>query len=214
MGRFLFLIVRLILIVVFPFILFLRTATYLHEKYSLVPSVTILGAIIILSFLLLIYITVINKFLFRNSSAFGLLKHKLLFVLLLVVGFSIHLLFFISNNNLKSQELKSEYLELHPILRLATGILVRFDKKLVITDASRKLEDYESMGLSANQRSLHFPQKDKYVYALDLRTKNRNEIQIFFIRSYFKLMGFDVLRHVGTADHLHVSLHCPKALRK
>jgi len=214
MGRLLFLFFRLILIIVFPFIVFLRTATYLHEEYNLLPSVTIVGAIAILSFLLLIYITVLNKFFFKQSSSFSFLKHKLVFVLLLVVGFSIHLLFFISNSNLKSQELKSEYLELHPILRLATGILVRLDQKLVITDASRKLEDYESMGLNGNQRSLHFPQEDNYVYALDLRTRNRNPIQIFLIRSYFKIMGFDVLRHVGTADHLHVSLHCPEALRK
>lgn len=155
-----------------------------------------------------------SKLFFNRGGGFGLLKQKLLFTLLLVVGFSIHLLFFISSKNLKTQELKSEYLELHPILRLSTGILVKIDKKLVITDASRKLEDYASMGLNANQRSLHFPQKDSYAYALDLRTNNRNEIQIFLIKGYFKLMGFDVLRHVGTADHLHISLYCPPRLRK
>ncbi len=202
------------MVIIFPFILFLRAATYLHEEYNLIPSLSIFGAIIILSFLLLIYISVLHKLLFNGSSSFGLIKHKLIFVLLVVVGFSIHLLFFISNSNLKSQDLKSEYLELHPILRLATGILVRLDKKLVITDAARKPSDYATMGLSTNQRSLHFPQKDNYVYAMDLRTKNRSEIQIFLIRSYFKSLGFDVLRHVGTADHLHVSLYCPKALRK
>jgi len=207
------LILRLILIIVFPFILFLRTASYLHEHYTLLPSIAIIGAIIISSLVLLVYITIINKLLFKSSSTFGLLKHKLLFVLLLVVGFSIHLLFFISNNNLKSEALRSEYLELHPILRLATGILVRLDKKLVVTDASRKPEDYASMGLSQNQRSLHFPQKDGYVYAMDLRTKNRPELQVFLIRAYFKLMGFDVLRHVGTADHLHISLYCPPKIR-
>ena len=62
------------------------------------------------------------------------------------------------------------------------------------------------MGLPVNESSLHFEQANGYVHALDLRTQGRavwkNTASIW----WFKLLGFRTLRHVGTADHLHVSL--------
>jgi hypothetical protein len=82
------------------------------------------------------------------------------------------------------------------------------DENLVITDASRVPEDYKKMGLPTNKSSLHYKQKDGYAYALDLRTNGRYEIRNFLIKSYFYFMGFNTLRHVGTDDHLHISLPC------
>ncbi len=41
---------------------------------------------------------------------------------------------------------------------------------------------------------------------MDLRTNDRQEWRNQILELYFNLMGFNTLRHVGTADHLHVSL--------
>jgi hypothetical protein len=44
------------------------------------------------------------------------------------------------------------------------------------------------------------------VHAVDLRTIGRAEWKNVLLNWYFRSMGFRTLRHVGTADHLHVSL--------
>ncbi len=64
-------------------------------------------------------------------------------------------------------------------------------------------------GLPANESSLHFRQDDGFVHALDLRTVNRPEWRNLAAELAFRAMGFRTLRHVGTADHLHVSLRSP-----
>lgn len=213
MWRIVFLIIRLILLLVFPFFIFIKSAIHVHTNYEVAPIISILFAVLILACTLFLYVTVMYKLIFKKMGSAGLLKHKLIFTLLVVIGFAFHLLFFISNSNLKNKELQNEYTQLHPILRLATSLLVKIDKNIVVTDAARKLKDYESMGISPNQRSLHMLQKDSYAYALDLRTRNRTEFQILLMQMYYKLLGFKVIRHVGTADHLHISLFCPKDIR-
>lgn len=136
------------------------------------------------------------------------IKSKAVISLLLVVGFAIHSLYFISGSNFKNPELKSEIRSLNPILRLAVGTLVMVDKEAVITDANRVPEDYRKMGLKTNKSSLHYKQKDGYAYAIDLRVKGKSELRNKLTKWYFEWMGFNTLRHGGTADHLHVSLPC------
>ena len=41
---------------------------------------------------------------------------------------------------------------------------------------------------------------------MGLRTIRQGELRNALVADYFRLMGFNTLRHVGTADHLHVSL--------
>ena len=72
---------------------------------------------------------------------------------------------------------------------MGVSVFVLVDADAVITDAARTPEFYARAGVPANESSLHFRQDDGFVHALDLRTINR--------------------RHVGTADHLHVSLRPP-----
>jgi hypothetical protein len=50
------------------------------------------------------------------------------------------------------------------------------------------------------------PQEDGYAYAVDIRTLGRPEWRTRLVSLYFRAMGFGTLRHVGTADHLHVYL--------
>ena len=135
-------------------------------------------------------------------------------MILLSAGVLVHLLFFVSNKHMKSSDIQSEFTDLHPILRMATGVFAKLDGNLVVTDISRSAKDYERMGLKENSSSLHYPQKDGYAYALDLRTKGKPQLSILFMTWYYKLLGFETLRHVGTADHLHVALHCPNKYRR
>lgn len=92
------------------------------------------------------------------------------------------------------------------MLRLAVSTLIHIDKELIITDADRQPEDYKKMGLKSKKLSLHYKQNTGYSHALDLRTSGRPIWKNLIVQNYFRLMGFRTLRHVGTADHLHVSL--------
>jgi len=82
------------------------------------------------------------------------------------------------------------------------------DKEAVITDTNRVPEDYKRMGLKTNRSSLHYEQEDGYAYAIDLRVRGKSEIRNKLTQWYFDWMGFNTLRHGGSADHLHVSLPC------
>ena len=72
--------------------------------------------------------------------------------------------------------------------------------------ARRDPGDYVAMGLTPMEASDHYRQSDGYVHALDLRTRGRPAWRNQVGEWSFRLMGFRVLRHVGTADHLHISL--------
>ncbi len=121
----------------------------------------------------------------------------------LYVGFT---LLYVSADNVKNPEIQTTYQSLHPMLRLAVSSMVLVDSDAVITDSERVVEDYRAMGLSSNASSLHFEQADGYVHALDLRTIGRTELRNQLTALYFKILGFKILRHTGTADHLHISL--------
>ena len=90
------------------------------------------------------------------------------------------------------------------IVALSTIVLV--DPDLVVTDMGRVPESYRRMGLPVNHRTKHYRQSDGWVHAVDLRTRGRGEIRNRVVQLYFWSMGFSTLRHVGTADHLHVQL--------
>lgn len=169
---------------------------------------------LILVFTLFLYLGIGYSFFFKRLGTAESLRQRFMFLSILVLFASVHVLFFISDTQLKSKDLKKEYTSLHPILRLATGILGKIDQSLVITDISRSKSDYTNMGLSINENSLHYPQKDGYCYAVDLRTKGKPEWLIAGLRFYYWSVGFKTLRHTGTADHLHISISCPKRLRK
>lgn len=76
----------------------------------------------------------------------------------------------------------------------------------MVTDADRQPEDYGKMGLPTKSHSLHYRQSSGYAHAVDLRTLRRGALRNALVAAYFRLMGFNTLRHMGSADHLHVSL--------
>lgn len=125
---------------------------------------------------------------------------------MIVIAFAAYTTLYVSVDNVKSDEIRATYQSLHPLLRLSGGTLFFFDSSSVITDTGRTREDYARMGLPVNESSLHFEQENGYVHAVDLRTVGRSAVRNVVTEWWFKLLGFRTLRHVGTADHLHVSL--------
>jgi len=178
----------------------------MHDHYQSAPWTAILGASIATAFLLIIYMTVFYGRLTGSVGDGSTFKRRIFFALILVVGYSVYGLFFMSNNNAKHSEVQKEFTSLHPILRLSISTILFLDEGLIITDAKRRPEDYKKMGLQSKKHSLHYPQSDGYVHAVDIRTNGRSEIRNFFLKLYFKGMGMNTLRHVGTGDHLHISL--------
>lgn len=118
-------------------------------------------------------------------------------------------LVYVAGANVKSDDVRAGYRALHPLLRVASSAVILVDSRSVITDAGRTPEDYWLMGLPMNEASLHFEQEDGFVHALDLRTRGRGELRNRALEMAFWALGFHSLRHVGTADHLHVSLRPP-----
>lgn len=124
----------------------------------------------------------------------------------LVLAYAGYALLFLSSANAKSESVRAYYTTLHPLLRVALSTLVLADRDIVITDLARRPADYSAMRLPVNDGSLHYIQRDGYAHAADVRTVGRGFVKNRLVQVYFWAMGFDTLRHTGTADHLHVEL--------
>jgi len=165
-----------------------------------------MGGVAFSAVLLFIYFSFFYGRLTGSLGGFDAMKRRFIIAVLLMILFSLQGILFFSSDNMKTSSIKSEISEVHPILRLSVSTLIYLDKSLLITDAQRQPEDYRKMGLKQKSHSLHYEQEDGYSHALDLRTKNRSAIRNTLTQWYFKMMGINTLRHVGTADHLHISL--------
>jgi len=199
---------RVVLIIVLPFFILIRGSMFIHNRHDLGPWLALGGGALITAFLLFIYMTSAYLHYTAKLGDRDNLRRRSLFALALVVLYCGYGLFFISADNFKNPALQSEINDLHPLLRLGVSTFILLDKDMIITDASRTPEDYRRMGLKTAKNSLHYPQKDGYAYAIDLRTNDRHEVRNSLMRFYFLVLGFNTLRHSGTDDHLHVSLRC------
>jgi len=192
---------------VIPFIALIRGSVFFHEHYQLHPYLSLLSGAAITFLILFIYFTVLYGFIFgRAKLSKKSLKMKAIFASLIMFSFLGYALFYLSNTNAKTDQVQEEFTSLHPIVRISVGTILLVDRDMLITDMSRAKEDYKRMGLKTLNNSLHYPQKDGYVHAMDLRTNGRSEFRNWLLKTYFDLMGFNTLRHVGAGDHLHVSL--------
>ena len=195
-----------------PFLALLRGSTWLYSTgLGTWPA---LGVAATLTFLLLAsYILAAARWLRHRSTGVptgpGTTKRLIQGAGILVVVYCAFGLVYLSGANANGDAVRAEYRSLHPHLRLAVGTLVLADGDLLVTDATRTVDDYAAMGLPPNQRSLHFEQSDGWAHAVDLRTTGRTGLRNALTRLYFEALGFETLRHVGTADHLHVSLPPP-----
>ena len=198
--------VTAVLLAVLPFILLVRGGVFAYQQWGLGawPSLAVSTAATAL--LLACYAWAVSR---RLGAGKWFRKFMIRAAALAAGAFVAYSLLVIAGGNVKSEEVRAEYSALHPLLRMGVSVFVLADADAVITDADRTPEFYARAGLPANESSLHFRQDDGFVHALDLRTINRPEWRNLAAELAFRAMGFHTLRHVGTADHLHVSLRLP-----
>lgn len=186
-----------------PFAVLLRAATYLHVEraWPTWPAVGFAAALTLI--VLTLYAAALARWLTGRARLRAMAKWVALPLVVAYVGYS---LLYVSRVNTKTAEVRSYYTTLQPLLRLALSSWILIDGDLVITDAARVPQDYADLGLPVFDRSRHFRQGDGWVHAADLRTIGRSRWRNWLTEKYFHVLGFATLRHVGTADHLHVAL--------
>lgn len=190
-------------LIVFPFFLLIRLSIYLNLSLGLPAWPALMGGISATILLLLSYILILS---YNVKNKKLLIKTGIAGISIMVLGYCLFALFYLSSVHAKSDEVRVLYRSMHPIMRVAVATVTLADNDLVITDIERFAEDYTRMGLPVNRRSLHYRQVGGYVHAVDIRTLDRGYLRNATLRGSLELMGFRTVRHVGTADHLHVEL--------
>lgn len=188
---------------ILPFVVLIRTSVYVYAHYA-VNGWLALGAGVGGTVMLLLGYLLYASIRFRSWK--WLNSYVLRGVILLVLAWCGYSLLYISSLNAKSGDVRSYYRSLHPVMRVAVTTASIADRELVVTDIQRTAGDYRRMGLTPRQQSMHYVQDTGYVHAVDLRTLGRAEWKNFGIKWLFEGLGFETLRHTGTADHLHVYL--------
>ena len=196
----------LIVLAILPFALLIRGGVFAYQEWGVGTWPALLLSASASAVLLALYAWVVAK---RFGAGRGVRKIGTRAAAAVGIAYVAYALVFVASENVKSDEVQAEYATIHPLLRLAASALILVDPAAVITDAGRSEEDYWLMGLPVNEASLHFEQETGYVHALDLRTNGRPEWRNRAVELGFWALGFHSLRHVGTADHLHLSLRLP-----
>lgn len=193
---------RILVIITLPFVVLVRGAVFFYEHGHVPTWLALLVAGPLTVGLVTVYASWLSRALTGRSRVLLLGKWVALPLVVFYCGYS---LLYLSRVNAKP-EVRVYYTALHPLLRLALSTWILVDEGLVVTDMRRAREDYPRLRLPVNETSLHYRQADGWVHAVDLRTAGRGAVKNLLVRVYFWAMGFDTLRHVGTADHLHVEL--------
>jgi hypothetical protein len=192
---------------ILPFFLLLRGSVTLYELTQWNPYLCIGLSAIASMVALYFYLVWITGHLVQKKKNVEKAKSiHLKLVLVAVGGFCLYAILYLAASNAKTAGVQAEYSTTHPLLRLGVSSFILFDRDLVVTDMARTHLDYKEMGLAMKNKSLHYPQSDGYVHALDLRTNDSAEWRNRLLETYFWFMGYRTLRHVGTGDHLHISL--------
>jgi len=195
-------IVKLSAIIALPFIVYVRASVFFYDHGAHV-WLAIVGAAGLTLALVLVYAAGLARQLRGRARVRSLLRW---IAVPIVATWCVSALFYLARVNAKSDEVRGYFLSVHPILRVVLSTVILVDPSLVITDMARTPSDYGRMGLPTNDRSMHYEQPDGWVHAVDLRTRSNGEIRNWAVQLYFEVMGFSTLRHVGTADHLHVQM--------
>jgi hypothetical protein len=194
---------KIVAMVALPFVLYVRAAVYLSQRSDASPWVAVAAAAVLTAIIVAGSVTWALRRLSGRARAASVARWV---AVPLTTMWCLYAAFFIARANAKSDAVREYYSAVHPVLRVALATVILADPDLVITDAKRVAADYVRMGLPVNDRTLHYGQHDGWVHAVDLRTRDRSEVKNRLVQGYFEVMGFSTLRHVGTADHLHVQL--------
>ena len=189
-------------IVALPFVVYVRSSVFFYQHGA--PSwLAILGGMTLTMGVVTWYGAWLSRHFKGRARAQTIMRW---IGVPMVATWCLYALFYLARVNAKSDEVHSYYSSVHPILRVALSTVILLDPDLVITDMARVPADYVRMGLPINDRTKHYVQQDGWVHAVDLRTREHSEVANRSVQFYFWVMGFSTLRHVGTADHLHVQL--------
>ena len=198
---------RLTLLLILPFVVLIRGAVLASQILSTGAWLSLFLSGGFTALLVTVYLMRAGR---RIASASAVRNAGWKIALVLVGSYLGYVTASVSRANLKSDELKSYYHQLNPILRVGLGTIILLDSDMIVTDLQRDSSDYAKMGLPTRARSLHYVQRvTGYVHAVDLRTIGQPQWKNWAVAAYFRVMGFKTVRHVGTADHLHVSLDPP-----
>jgi hypothetical protein len=200
-------VLRVAVILLLPFVVLVRSSVFLYARRGAPTWLALAGG----ALLALLVVTVYAAWLSHRLSGRARVGVMAKWVAgPLVVAYCGYALLYLSALHAKSPVVQAEYRAVHPLLRIAVATLTLADRDLVITDLERVPADYAAMGLPVYDGSLHYVQADGWAHAMDLRTSGRGMIANGLRQFYFAAMGFGTLRHVGTADHLHVELALPR----
>jgi len=192
---------------VLPFFMLVRLSVWMYTAFECSAWTAIGVTALLTATVLYVSLNQLTKILSGKKKTKEKTRRFNLRAALLAVGaFTFVSMLYISASNTKTSMVQSEYASMHPLLRMGVSVMLLFDREAVVTDMSRTHQDYQEMKLTVKKKSLHYPQSDGFVHALDLRTNDRDEGRNEWVEWYFRLMGFRTLRHHGTEDHLHVSL--------
>jgi len=193
-------------LLVLPVVLLIRVSVFCHEQYRLSPWWALFGGALVSVALIFLYLGYLRRRFRHYFGNYRNLRRRYAFAATIVAAYCMPALFYFSATNAKHDAVHREFRDLHPILRLGVSTIIWVDRGLIVTDANRFPDDYRRMGLRSRAQSLHYPQSNGYAHAVDIRTIGHSALRNQLLEMYFGLMGFNTLRHVGTADHLHVSL--------
>lgn len=206
MGRWIRGAFGLVLGAILPFLLLVRLSVFLYAETGWGSWGAVLGAGIATAFLLAFYVWLLRV---RLQNRLTVPSAALRWIALVVAAYLVYALVYLSSAQAKTTDVQSGFRDLHPVMRVAVSTILLADRGALVTDLGRTEADYRSWGLPVNEASLHFEQVDGWVHAMDLRTLGRPEWRNRLVHFYFWATGFRTLRHMGTADHLHVSLPLP-----
>lgn len=190
-------------VIALPFVVLVRGAVLLYTSAHWPSSLALLASGAAMIGVVALYGALASRRL-TGQARFGWIARWV--ALPLVAGFLVRGLIYLDRSHAQSESIRAEYRDTHPLLRLALATLDLADDRLVVTDMTRTAADYPRMGLPVNANTLHGVQRDGWVHAVDIHTAGRGFVANLLVQGYFELMGFRTLRHVGTADHLHVEL--------
>ena len=194
--------IKALAVLALPFLVYVRASVYLY-RHGAHPWIAIIASAVLTFGIVFGGIVLIARRFRQRARVRVMISWA---VLPGVFAWCIYAAFYLSRVNVKSDAVRAYSSAVNPILRVALSTIVLFDPDLVVTDMGRVAQDYRRMGLPVNERTKHYIQADGWVHAVDLRTRGHWEIRNRVVQLYFWSMGFDTLRHVGTADHLHVQL--------
>ncbi len=190
-------------LVLLPFFVLVRGSVFLYSHRGSGPWLALAGGAGATLLVVTAYAAWLSHRLTGRVNVLVLVRRV---ALPLVLAYCAYALIYLSSGNAKSDQVRAYYGSLHPLLRVALSTWILVDKDIVITDVARGRADYATMGMRPNDGSLHYVQGDGYIHAVDLRTRGRGEVKNRLVQLYFWSTGLGTLRHVGTADHLHVEL--------